>query len=355
MSATEHDIVTRLARNPLFQLTVNDDSGPAKLLYWLLKIQERTDSPQPFTELSKAFYLDPMYSHPMQLEHHGLDLFVDGGLGAYKLGVLIRIDSRPTAAQLNSIFTKLPPRLQDDDHKYVVISLIPPSTQLPEPWQHIDYADLYEPLAEFAAILRDRDQKFESAMVEEFADLVYLIGAIRHPYALGVEPDSPITLSDHAKYDLDSARASILFRRLRMYCYGESLMQSIQRNIAVDLSGIREFIEYVVPAKSGELSFGWRFQSRSVQLFATFDQHASLTHDAQKSYAERQLEDYFEPRRPNLAEQYLSKYSGKQKWHTRDRNTVYWYRLAYRDLHFSMLTEVLAELSHHVEAYAAQH
>lgn len=132
-------------------------------------------------------------------------------------------------------------------------------------------------------------------------------------------------------------------------------MQSIQRNLAVDLSGTREFIEYVVPAKSGELSFGWRFQSRSVQLFATFDQHVSAALDTQKSHAEAQLEDYFEPRRPTLADQHLSKYSGKQKWHTRDGNAVYRYRLAYRDLHFSTLTEVFAELSHHVEAYAAQH
>ncbi|MEI4744063.1 hypothetical protein [Rhodococcus erythropolis] len=345
MRAEKGDIVEALANDPLYQLSVSDQDGfHTSMLYWLLSTPP-LDVATPLMEISRSFS-----GCIVERDWLGLDLFVDHDMGSHKLGVVNTIHNIPNRENLQ--------KLERVRHltRTMVISLIHPINELPEPWRHVPFDELLRPLQKSADNLRKiGSHEYEADLLGRYVNLLEKLIYLRdhHPMSTG-HCDAVVLDADETRR-LKDARLLQLIEKIRLSRFTESLAQRQGVRVDINLDGPQGSVQYSVPSNSGHL-FGWKYQAGRVRLTATFDYlndgRWSGRRSQKEEFAKNNFSGFFDFTSIPGVNHELFDNTREIQWQSLEPNISYTYRRIPRGMTHEELAEICAALTYHVEGYS---
>ena len=359
MTGPHADIIDELACDPLFQLsTANQELFHTNMLYWLIKTCPGASHP-----LMGAFGILPpqhIYSTVVAREWHHLDLFVDSGMGCGKLVLENKLHSLPRAGQLEGYYRGLPDTLHTDETAYILLSLIPPTFPLPDPWRYVDYAEILPPLKESAVIVREMDGlAFEADLLDRYVRLVEGLITVRDHHDVRSDPDRPVELGRVERERLGEARLLPLVEKLRVSGLVGLIRDRIgpDPDLGVDLTNTHGVVGHFVEGSSGH-SFGWQYQAGQMRLAVVLADPGGSSwpnRAAREQLVQQQFADFFDFTRIPIPAESLNDYTGKLAWLGYEPNFVYRYRPIRPGMAYTELADVCTLMTGHVDRYAAAH
>lgn len=153
----------------------------------------------------------------------------------------------------------------------MVISLIHPAKELPQPWRHVPYDELLHPLQMSADNLRELgSHEYEADLLSRYVKLLEMLIHLRDHYPLSTGPYDAVVLDVDDSNRLKDARLLPLVEKIRLSRFAKYLEQRCGLEVDVDLSEPHGSIQYSAPSNSGHL-FGWKFQGGHVRLTVKLD------------------------------------------------------------------------------------
>ncbi len=358
------DVVTALASDLLYQLsTAGQELFHTNMLYWLLR-----ETPSASAPVAACLGIDAPTNPEASIrrEWHNFDLYVDTGTACRKLVLEKKLHSLPRAEQLQENYEKIPAAFRTNETVCVLLSLIEPAFKLPEPWIHLDYADLVRPLRDSAAILRrgpDHRVTLEADLLDRYAQLVENLVALRVQYSIRAELDQPARLNDTERQRLQDARVLPLVEKLRIADLATLVTQRNSNKFRIDIgysngTGIAQFF---IEGSSGH-TFAWQYQAGQMRLAVvlkkTDDRSWVNRRPERERFVQQQFSGFFEfeAALPIDASKLLGDYTGRRlPWLSYEPDFVYKYRPLQTGVTYSQLADICTQLSSHVQRYAAAH
>ena len=287
MRVEKGDVVEALAHDPLYQLSASDQDGfHTGMLYWLLSTH--LNEARPLKEISLSFY-----GSIVERVANGYDLYVGhDDMGGYKLGAVNTLHSIPNGEKLAHLG-----RTRFFTHR-MVISLIHPANELPEPWRHVSYDELLRPLQWSAENLRETgSHEYEANLLSRYVKLLQRLIYLRDHHPLETDARDAAVLDADETRRLKDARLLPLVEKIRSSRFAENLEQHCGLQVGVDLSESHGSIQYSAPSNSGHL-FGWKYQAGRVRLTMKLD-HLDVERWRGQSikkeqYARKNFSDFFD-------------------------------------------------------------
>ncbi len=359
------DDVDALASDPLYQLsTAGQELFHTNMLFSLF-----TTTPwatQPLADLFGILAPDPDNEIvTIKREWKNLDLFIDGGVGQGKLVLENKLHALPRRDQLDDYYQALPDGLQTDETCYALLSLIPPTFALPQPWRHIDYQDIIEPLNKSATILRDDPDPqyaFHAELLAHYATLVTRLVAVRDRYSVHSGHLQRVKLGAVERNRLQDARLLPLVEKLRIAGLAALITEHTSRPVEIGLSNTHGLAQCSAKGRVSGHHFSWQYQSGQIRLAVALDQTAGPTWRGRRTDRERLVEQYFQDFfdftnaavEPDM-HSVLDEYTGNMIWLGYEPDFVYKYRPLRTDATYQQLASICAGLTHHIEQYATTH
>ncbi|MCD2136199.1 hypothetical protein LQ424_30705 [Rhodococcus qingshengii] len=347
MRVEKGDVVEALAHDPLYQLSASDQDGfHTGMLYWLLSTPPAVA--YPLTEICLS-----LSGRIVERDWLGLDLFVDHDMGSHKLGVVNSLHTIPNTEKLEKLG-----RVRNLTHT-MVISLIHPAKELPEPWRHVPYDELLHPLQMSADNLREiGSHEYEADLLSRYVKLLEMLIHLRDHHPLSTGPYDAVVLDVDESSRLKDARLLPLVEKIRLSRFAEYLEQRCGLKVDVDLSESHGSIQYSAPSNSGHL-FGWKYQGGRVRLTVKLDYLDVGRWRGQSTkkeeYARKNFSDFFDFTSTPRVNYGLYDNAPEMKWHSNEPNISYTYRTVAPGMKHEELADILDILSSHVDSYSASH
>lgn len=316
------------------------------MLYWLLNTP--LEVAYPLTEISRS-----LSGRIVERDWLGLDLFVDHDMGSHKLGVVNTLHTIPNTEKLEKLgrvryLTRT-----------MVISLIHPANELPEPWRHVPYDEFLHPLQISADNLREiGSHEYEADLLSRYVKLLEMLIYLRDHHPLSTGPSEAVVLDPNETRRLGNARLLPLVEKIRLSRFAERLEQRQGVRVDVDLSATQGSVQYSASSNSGHI-FSWKYQAGRVRLTATFDYSDAgrwRGRSSQKEeFARKNFSNFFDFTSIPRANHELFDNVREIQWQSKEPNISYTYRRIPRGMTHEELAEICAALTYHVERYSDSH
>ncbi|MBF7735992.1 hypothetical protein [Rhodococcus erythropolis] len=345
MRVEKGDVVEALAHDPLYQLSASDPDGfHTGMLYWLLNTTLEVTNP-----LAGISY--PFVGLVAERDWHGFSLFLDEDMGSPKLGIVNTLHTIPNRDKLEKLGRV---RLLTD---HMVISLIHPANELPQPWRHVPYDELLHPLQKAADDLREiGSHKHEADLLSRYVKLLERLIHLRDHHPLSTGPHDAVVLDVDESSRLKDARLLPLVEKIRLSRFAKYLEQRCGRDVDVDLSESHGSIQYSAPSNSGHL-FGWKYQGGRVRLTVKLDYLDVGRWRGQSTkkeeYVRKNFSDFFDFTSIPRVNYGLYDNAPEMKWHSNEPNISFTYRTVTPGITNEELAGILDILSSHVDSYSA--
>jgi hypothetical protein len=334
MDQQDYLSVSRLAADPMFQLsTAGQELFHSNFLYWLAR--ERPAESHPIWDLLTVDAPASGDLVEVSREWKHVDLFIDSGVARRQLVLENKVLAVPDSSQLKRYFAEVSshPRVKPDVVSWILLSLLPPSFDVPEPWRSVTYDDLLPPMEETARNLRD---DLGSGLVAAYRGLLEKLLAVRDEFDPALSLDEPMTLDMSLRSRLREARILPLVEKMRMSRLAQNITAGLQEttsadhaSIEVGLSNTHGLISWFTPGPRGR-QFGWQVQSGQFRLVVVTGPKESVSRRGarlkREALVQREHLAYFDFEVPADLQGTLSGYSGKKEWLGYEPDFVYQYR-----------------------------
>jgi hypothetical protein len=322
--------VKALASLPLFQLsTAGMELFHTNMLYWLAT--ERPDeSIAVWNTLGlPRVRIDPQ-SHFIRREWHHIDLVVAPGDVQPALVLENKIGAIPSPDQLDRYYAGLRsarPPFSLNDPVFVLLTLNPPSFELPEPWRSVTYRNLLPALRETANRLTGAD----ASLVEAYADMVDRLDAVATAYDPAADLHAPIGLLSDERHLLNESRLLSFVEKVRAGRFAEivtkALATTLGETVPVEtgFSNGSGIIQSFVPDPAGR-RIGWQVQGGTFRLAVITEEQDRRHLAKQVALVADQYEQYFDFALPDYLAHLLGPYTGRKLWHSFAPSFVYRHR-----------------------------
>ncbi|WP_064058179.1 hypothetical protein [Prescottella equi] len=310
--------IETLVRDPLFQLSLPDqDAFHSNMLAWLIRVHRA--AAYPLATITPAFL-----GSIVERNWRGLDLFVDEDMGSHKLALINRVNSVPSADRLDSI-------AQNVRHPitvHLLFSLIPPLEPIPEPWMHVDYAELAEPLRESVEILRATGDASSADIVGAYLTLVERLVTAREDIERMLAFDEPVDFDEILRDRATRSGVTSLVESLRIKLLVERICRQTGHAVTVDLSSPNGSAQLLFPTRTGH-KLGWRMWKGELQLIVALAAGSFPSwrgrRSAREEFVKRHFSDFLTPdvRNGRTSDWFLHSLSRNTNWKSREPNVVF--------------------------------
>ena len=358
------EVAGRLSASPMYQLsTAGQELFHTNMLYWLA-----VNRPYEAAPLWEALGVDvpgttgPDARGPILREWKHADLVIDSGMPGRKLILENKILAVATPVQLRGYHAEIIKErvYAHDTTSWRLLTLLPPTFELPDPWMPVTYADLLPAVRETATNLGGS----ERVLLEEYAKLVStLLDVVR---AMDPERhlDSPAFLPSDVRSALAEARALALVRKMQAARCAQLLRQRLVSTLPRDLVQIgagvggaskEALVELFLPAPQGR-RFGWQLEGRKLRLVGLVGGRDPRSGKGARARRESIMEtqhlefwERFTP--PEPLSGLLTPYSGRLTWLGFEPDFVYRYRTLAESTTWAELLDLLTWASEYALAY----
>ena len=233
---------------------------------WLL--EHHPQSCTPVLDLLGGHRYDRIESVDVVRERRQLDMVIDPGGPGPKIVVENKLYSVPYAAQLSKYISHPLPWSEghDDagatDTRYVLLSLMTPTFPLPEPWVHVDYADLAGALD----LINGSDLGHDAGLFDRYRALVRRLVALAEAVDPAQARDEPFLAHDLrsllAHAGLDGAVA-----RMRYTALAQTIQKFFDTAKSFKVDGARGGMIHYERRLSHNRGIGWQFQDRQLRYW----------------------------------------------------------------------------------------
>jgi hypothetical protein len=345
------DLIDALAADPLFQLsTAGQEQFHTNMLYWLI---ESTAAADPlFQRVFRILPPQSIYKTTVAREMHHIDLIVDSGMGCGKLVLENKLHSIPNSKQLQGYHRDLPDRWTTNETQFVLLSLIAPNFELPEPWRRVDYSDLIDPLAESARSLKDTGSTFGADLIGHYVELLRRLIALRDRYTVEAIIDRAVIVPAADRTRLQAARLLPLVEKLQISALAALIGDRTDlADLETGLTRTHGVVEHFAVAPSGQ-RFGWQYQNGQMRLAVrVVGEGVGDRAERERVVASNYLDFFQWPSTDALD----GGKKGRVEWQGFEPDFLYRYRGIRANTTYRELTEVCAQLTAHVDSYTATH
>lgn len=347
------DLVAALAADPMYQLsTAGQELFHTNMLYWLAT--QRPAESAPVWELlgidAPVGGVDPR--PPIRREWHHIDLYIDTGMPGRKLVLENKVLAVATKRQLveyraelltNREFRQI--ERMDDVTAWRLLTLLPPTFALPEPWQLVSYADLVPALDATVARLEPPD----ASLVAAYARLLRGLVELAYSFDIDRDLDSPLHLDRALNDQLSEARLLSMVRKLRVSRCASLINAELAKSgpglpeVGAALSNTEGLMDFFVPTNRGR-HVGWQIQGRQVRLVMLTGKKDGRTLEGRNRAAAGRPE-YFEFDLPPHLAALLTSYTGKKDWLGFGHEFVHRYQNLTPDVTWRQLVDLGVQLS----------
>lgn len=321
------------------------------MLYWLISQEPHASRTLMMTVFGILPIQDDVYTTTVEREwRRHVDLFVDSGMGAGRLVLENKLHALPDLDQLERLYRDLPEMYRNDHTSFILLSLIPPHGRLPQPWRHVDYADLIWPCRDAADQLDDQGTRFEAELLRQYAQLLTHLVALRDRYTAA---DLRAVLDPTERTQLREARLLPLVEKLRI----ARLVDAIRSRLAVTAEIRTGFSNTSAFAQSffrghDRHQFGWQYQAGQLRLAVILDKPEQWRN--RRHARELRAEEYTEffDFAAATARQDLLAPTGSTVWRGYEPDFVYQYRKIDRNVTLEQLADLCVDLTAHAHHYA---
>ena len=351
--------VDALTSLPLFQLsTAGMELFHTNMLYWLALHQPAESAPV-WNALGLHSVRADGQEPFIEREWHHLDLVFCPGPGRETLVIENKIGAIPTGEQLaryaNTV-AKLAPSMKFGEPKHVLLTLMAPSFDLPEPWRSVMYYDLLDELRETARRVSGDDANLMSAYVE----LVAQLDAVARAYDPNVNLDEPVLLPAGDREHLARGRVLSLVDKVRVGRFAQlatnALPPEIHR-VGPVMAGLYHTIglnDWFVNGRPGR-QFGWQIQGNQFRLAVMFTGPHNKSREAREQEVTDHYNDYFDFTPPEALKGTLTPYQGKKPFLGYEPDMVYRYATLTPETTWHDLLGLTTWFSCHANEYALKH
>lgn len=310
--------IETLARDPLFQLSLPDqDAFHSNMLTWLIRVHRA--AAYPLATITPAFF-----GSLIERNWRGLDLFVDEDMGSHKLALINRVNSVPSADRLTSIARNV----RHPITVHLLLSLIPPLEPIPEPWMHVDYAELPAPLRESVQILREAGDASSADIVSAYVTLVERLVKAREDIVRMLTHDEPLDFREIPRDRATQAGVSALAETLRIRLLAEYITRQTGQAATVDLSSTHSSLQLLFPTRTGH-KLGWRLRKDELQLTVALADHSLPSWRGRRGAREEFVKQHFstfltpDGRNGKAFGRFLYPPARGMNWKSREPNVVF--------------------------------
>jgi hypothetical protein len=233
-----------------------------------------------------------------------------------------------------------------------LLTLLPVTFRLPDPWIPVTYGELLPALDETTARLNSTDGVLMSAYTSLVRSLVELTDSldIVHNLEDTVELDPALT------EELRAARLLSLVRKLRISRCASLISERLDSlnldlpQVKAALTNTEGLMDFFAPGDMGR-QFGWQIQGGQVRLAMLTGPHDSKTLDGRNRVAS-EYRDYFEFDLPKELSALLTPYSGRRDWLGFGHQFVHRYQSLRPGVTWRQLIDLAIHLSQRSAGYA---
>lgn len=289
---------------------------------------------------------------PIRREWRNIDLYIDCGMPGGKLVLENKVLAVATKRQLVDYRAKLlaDPEFRrvdarDDVTQWRLLTLLPPTFALPDPWLPVTYADLLPALDETVTRLSSDD----SALVAAYAQLVRRLVDLADALDIQHDLDGPVQVDPALTADLREARLLSLVRKLQVSRCAAQINERLANadpglpEVGAALSNTEALMDFFVPSERGR-HVGWQIQGSQVRLAMLTGPRDQTSVEGRNRVAAERLE-YFEFDLPGHLASLLTPYLGRKEWLGFGHRFVHRYQSLAPGVTWQQLIELGVELS----------
>jgi hypothetical protein len=350
------DAVRALVADPWYQLsTAGQELFHTNMLYWLAL--QRPEQSRPVWEaLGLGSPVHVEHAPIVRREWQHIDLFIDSGLGCQKLVLENKVLAIPTSKQLVNYRAKLLnlKHFKDDATSWVMLSLLAPTFQLPEPWRPVGYDDLLPAFESTAANLEGDDAQ----LVAGYTRLVGRLVNLRDAFDPLQDLDAPMFLDAADSEPLQTGRVSPLICKMQMSRCAEQIAASLEERldapiaeVSAGLTNTQGLVQWFTPGPKGRY-FGWQAQGHQVRLVGIASKRDPKKREQRERVIEESHLDYFDFTVPPGLEGLLTPYTGKKPWLGYEPDFVYRYQTLRPEVTWRQFIDLAVWFSEQAHRYA---
>lgn len=346
-------VVAELDHNPLYRA-----SGAAMELFhsnvlaWVLRSHPEASAP-----LAKLLGFTPADEYDVRREWRHLDLAI--GVEGAEPGAVVenKITAMPDEGQLKRYLAvseeSSPGFAQRAD--FVLLSLLAPVFQLPEPWRRVDYGELSDAMQDVADRL---STGFNAEFTRQYAHLARLLADLVAAAGITETSTEPYYVDASTEALLQKAGVRDLVLKLR----NVDLVQRVKARKTHQSGGWHEATwsqgrpiasHFTASAKLGgvaQLHLGWQLQGSQLRIVALMrdplpNGKGSVAKAAREHAAQRHLNDWFGQDVRSFAPGRIHPYAGKLAYNHFEPDFIYRYGKVDPAITSDELVDALAAVS----------